>query len=220
MQKKIEAVIFDLDGVIVSTDGQHFEAWRAIAQQEGIAFDRRDNDKLRGVSRMESLEILLGDKKDCYTDTQKAALAEQKNTCYKELIQKLGKRNILPGVKQLLCSLREAGVKLAIGSASKNTETILQKIGLKDAFEVVVTGNDIQRSKPDPEVYLLAATRLGLSPENCLVVEDAHAGVDAAATAGMRTLGVGSAASYGKATAGRPDLAGLTYAQLRKMFGA
>lgn len=217
-KEKLQAVIFDLDGVVVSTDEYHFRAWSRIARQEGIAFDRGKNDSLRGVSRMESLVLLLGEKAALYTEEHKQRLAAQKNEYYRELLKKLTPQDILPGIAPLLASLREAGIKRAIGSSSKNAENILERIGLSQAFDAVVTGNDIQRSKPDPQVYLLAAERLRTAPAACMVVEDAAAGVDAGRGAGMVTFAVGSACRYAAADASREDMRDTDAALLQELF--
>lgn len=216
--EKLQAVIFDLDGVIVSTDEYHFRAWSRIAEQEGIAFDRRKNDSLRGVSRMESLALLLGERAALYSEEQKQRLAAQKNEYYRKLLEKLTPQDILPGIVPLLESLKEAGIKCAIGSSSKNADNILKRIGLLDSFDAVVTGNDIQRSKPDPQVYLLAAERLEADPPACLVVEDAAAGVDAGRAAGMITCAVGSACGYEAADVSCEDLGDVKAACLQEMF--
>ncbi len=212
--EQYRAVIFDLDGVIVSTDEQHFEAWNKIAEEEGIYFDREINNRLRGVSRMESLEILLERSEKEYTSERKQELAQKKNEYYKALIQRLTPQDILPGVRSFLDSLRGAGIKTAIASSSKNARTILRLIGLESQFDVIVSGEDISKSKPDPEVYQIAALRLGLEPGVCLVVEDARAGVDAALVAGMKVMGVGDAASYARSTIARSSLENLTLAEL------
>ncbi len=217
-QWELRAVIFDLDGVIVSTDVYHFRAWKQIADQEGIPFDRKDNDKLRGVGRMESLDLLLGERKNLYTAERKQELAEQKNCVYRKLLQELTPQDILPGVIELLAELKKDGIRTAIGSSSKNTEYILLRIGLKDSFDTVVSGNDIKRSKPDPEVYILAAKKLGVLPEDCIVVEDAKAGIDAGNAAGAFTFAVGSACGYSRAGACRADLRGMTSAQMKDFF--
>ncbi len=190
----IHAVIFDLDGVIVSTDEYHYQAWQQIADEEGISFDRRINERLRGVSRMESLEIILRQAPRSYSETEKLGLAHRKNEYYRQLLNRLTPGDILPGVMAMLAAIKRRQVKTAIGSSSRNTPTILEKIGLADAFDAIADGNQIARSKPDPEVFLLAADKLGISPENCAVVEDAEAGIEAALRAGMRAVGVGSAA--------------------------
>ncbi len=196
----VKAVIFDLDGVIVSTDDCHYEAWQHLADRNGIYFDRQINQRLRGVSRMESLEILL-ERAGCpYTGAEKAAMAAEKNAEYVELVQKLTPQDILPGAMETLAKLRAKGIKIAIGSSSKNTPVILKRIGLADYFDAVADGNHITKSKPDPEVFLLAAKLMNMAPESCLVVEDADAGVEAARNGGMRVLAVGFAAGNKQAT--------------------
>ena len=190
---KIEAVIFDLDGVIVSTDECHYRAWKKTADEEGIYFDRKINDRLRGVSRMDSLEIVLERAERLYTDEEKVELAERKNNYYKEYINKLTKDDILSGVNENLAELKAKGIKVAIGSLSKNTPDILKYIGLDNYFDAVSDGNNITKSKPDPEVFLKAADMLGVPYEKCLVVEDADSGIEAGKRAGMYTLAVNNA---------------------------
>lgn len=190
---KIRAVIFDLDGVIVITDECHYQAWKKIADAENIEFDRKVNERLRGVSRMESLEIVLEKAKKVYSDAEKVRLAELKNAYYVELISQLTSDAILPGVRENLEHLKENGIKIAIGSSSKNTPIILRQIGLSDMFHAVSDGNNITKSKPDPEVFLKAADMLGIPYEECLVVEDADAGIIAGKAAGMKTLAVNRA---------------------------
>lgn len=190
---KIEAVIFDLDGVIVSTDECHYRAWKKTADEEGIYFDRKINDRLRGVSRMDSLEIVLERAERLYTDEEKVELAERKNNYYKEYIKKLTKDDILNGVNENLAELKAKGIKVAIGSSSKNTPDILKYIGLDNYFDAVSDGNNITKSKPDPEVFLKAADMLGVPYEKCLVVEDADSGIEAGKRAGMYTLAVNNA---------------------------
>lgn len=200
MNKPILAVIFDLDGVIVSTDDCHFEGWKMMADKEGIYFDRTINERLRGVSRMASLDIILERASKGYSEDEKLALATYKNDAYKQLVRKLTPADILPGAMETLKQLKAAGVRVAIGSSSKNTPIILERIGLADWFDAVADGNQISHSKPNPEVFLLAAQKLGIAPEQCLVVEDADAGVEAALAGGMQVLGVGSASGNPKAT--------------------
>ena len=200
MNEKILGVIFDLDGVIVSTDNCHYLAWKKMADEEGIPFDRTINERLRGVSRMESLEIILEKAEKAYTAEEKTELAARKNAYYVELIGSLTENDILPGALETINMLKARGIQVAIGSSSRNTPIILRQIGLSDAFDAVADGNAIKNSKPDPEVFLLAAKLLNLDPANCLVVEDADAGVQAALAGGMRALGVGSAAVNPKAT--------------------
>lgn len=206
MTDKILGVIFDLDGVIVSTDNCHYLAWKRMADEEGIAFDRSINERLRGVSRMESLEIILERAPKAYTENEKLELATRKNGYYVELIGSLSEADLLPGALDTLAYLKAHGVKVAIGSSSKNTPIILKQIGLSNSFDAIADGNGIKRSKPDPEVFLLGAKLLGLAPANCLVVEDADAGIEAAVAGGMRALGVGSAAKNAQATFRASDL--------------
>jgi beta-phosphoglucomutase len=208
--KKIKAVIFDLDGVIVSTDEYHFQAWKQLADEEGVPFGREDNERLRGVSRMESLEIILEKSSRTYSATEKQKMASRKNDIYRELLKGLSPSDVLPGVTSTLQILRERGMKIAIGSSSNNAVPILRAIGLSDTFDAVADGNHISRSKPDPEVFRLAAQRVGISPEECLVVEDADAGVEAALAAGMSVLAVGSANGHPKATLSAENLAHIT----------
>lgn len=210
----ITAIIFDLDGVIVTTDECHYQGWQRLADDEGIYFDRAINERLRGVSRMESLAILLERSARAYSEAERVQLAERKNGYYRALIESLTPADILPGVQAFMADARARGLKLAIGSSSKNAPTILARVGLADYFDTVVCGNDITRSKPDPEVFLLGAARLGIPPPYCLVVEDADAGVEAALAAAMPVLGVGSAASHPRATRTAPDLSAITVEEL------
>lgn len=207
MSKPVLGVIFDLDGVIVSTDNCHYLAWKKMADEEGIPFDRTINERLRGVSRMESLSIILEKATKEYTDAEKEAMAARKNDYYVELIGSLTPDDMLAGAMDTLHMLKEKGIRIAIGSSSRNTPIILRQIQLDNAFDAVADGNAITRSKPDPEVFLLAAKLLGLPAENCLVVEDADAGVEAALAGGMRVLGVGGAAQNPKATFSAASLA-------------
>lgn len=186
----IKAVIFDLDGVIVSTDDCHYEAWKKMADEEGIYFDRIINNRLRGVSRMESLEIVLEKAEKEYSEEEKLQLAECKNGYYKEFITKLTPSDILPGAMETLDELKANGIKVAIGSSSKNTPIILKQIGLSDYFDAVSDGNNITNSKPDPEVFLKAADMLGIPYAECMIVEDADAGIEAGKSAGMKTVSV------------------------------
>ena len=214
--KKIQAVIFDLDGVIVSTDEFHFLAWKQLADAEGIPFTREDNERLRGVSRMESLDILLEKASRSYSASEKEEMATRKNTIYRESLKALSPADILPGVKQAIEGLSDRGIKIAIGSSSKNAGPILVAIGLDKTFDAVVDGTHISKSKPDPEVFTLAGKQLGVPPDHCLVVEDADAGVDAGLAAGMPVLAVGSAASHPGAALRAADLSKIS---LDEMLG-
>lgn len=196
---KIKAVIFDLDGVIVSTDDCHYRAWKQMAEEEGIYFDRKINDRLRGVSRAASLEIVLERSEKTYSEKEKQELAERKNNYYKELIKELTPNDILSGAKELLEELKTRGIKVAIGSSSKNAPMILKQIGLGNYFDAVSDGNNIVNSKPNPEVFVKAAQMLGLAPEDCMVVEDADAGIEAAKAGGMIAAAVGAAEHHPKA---------------------
>ena len=200
MSEMIRGVIFDLDGVIVSTDHCHYHAWKLMADEEGIPFDRQINERLKGVSRMDSLEIILDNAERVYTDEEKEQLAARKNRYYVELIGELSENDILPGALETIAFLKERNIKVAIGSSSRNTPIILKQLGLDERFDAIADGNSITKSKPDPEVFLLAAELLNLSPVNCLVVEDADAGINAALAGGMRVLGVGSASANPAAT--------------------
>jgi beta-phosphoglucomutase len=210
----IQAVIFDLDGVIVSTDEYHYQGWKRLADEEGIHFDRQINHRLRGVSRMESLDILLELSPRPYSAQERIDLATRKNGYYVELLQNITPADILPGAMEILNGLRKQGVKIAIGSSSRNSPLILDRIGLKTFFDATADGNDIRKSKPDPEVFLTAARRLGVSPAQCLVVEDAGAGVEAALAGGMKCLAVGAAAGDPRAQRSAADLTQITLPQI------
>ena len=185
-QKK--AVIFDLDGVICFTDRFHYQAWKALADRLGIYFDEKINDRLRGVSRMASLEIILERATEAYTQEQKEAFAEEKNNTHRELLKNMSPADLTDEVKNTLIELRNRGYKLSIGSSSKNTKFILERIGLGDFFDAIADGTDITHSKPDPEVFLCSAKKIGMDPADCAVVEDAKAGIQAAKAAGMTAL--------------------------------
>ena len=190
---KYQGVIFDLDGVICSTDEYHYRAWKALADRLGIPFDRERNNLLRGVSRMQSLEIILEKSDKTYTNEEKAAFAEEKNSLYRQLLGQMSPADLSDDVKTTLTALRGAGLRLAIGSSSKNTPFILERIGLGGFFDAVADGNCITHSKPHPEVFLKAAEMIGLPPAVCLVVEDAHAGVEAAVAGGFDCAAIGDA---------------------------
>lgn len=194
---KYKAIIFDLDGVICHTDRYHYLAWKQLADKIGVYFDESINNRLRGVSRMESLEIILEQWKGApFTGEEKAGLAEEKNTVYKELLKQMTEEDLSREVKDTLKELRSRGILLGIGSSSKNAGFILERIGLSGFFDGVCDGNDITKSKPDPEVFLTAAKYLNTEPESCLVVEDAKAGIDAAKAAGMASAAIGDAYGY------------------------
>lgn len=191
---KYQAVIFDLDGVICYTDKYHYLAWKKIADDLHIYFDEKINNRLRGVSRMESLEIVLERYEGTLTEEEKMNLAEKKNRFYVELLEQMTENDLSAEVSETLDKLREKGLKLAIGSSSKNAKRILKRIGLGHYFDVVSDGTNITKSKPEPEVFLKAAEFLHKKPEECLVVEDARAGIEAAKRGGFDSAGIGEAA--------------------------
>ncbi len=197
---KFDAIIFDLDGVICTTDNLHYQAWKKLSDRENIYFDETINQRLRGVSRMESLDIILEKADRVYTDKEKTEMANYKNDEYRELLNTLTPTDLSSEVKDTLDKLRKMNIKLAIGSSSKNTKLILEKLGLKNFFDAVADGNDITKSKPDPEVFLLAAKRIDKEPKQCLVVEDADAGILAALQGGFSSAGMGIAYSNANAT--------------------
>ena len=192
----VKAVIFDLDGVICFTDKYHYLAWKKLADRLGIYFDELINNRLRGVSRMASLEIILERSDVEYTQEEKEAFAEEKNTEYRQYLMTMSPADLSDEVKNTLDALRAKGYLLAIGSSSKNTKLILEKIGLGTYFDAIADGNDITHSKPDPEVFLCAAKKLGMEPADCAVVEDALAGIQAAKGGGMIALALGGDAAH------------------------
>jgi len=192
----IHAIIFDLDGVICFTDKYHYQAWKELADREGIYFDEKINDRLRGVSRMQSLDIILERASREYTEEEKESMAAMKNESYVKLLENMSTKDLSDEVKNTLDELRHRGYKLAIGSSSKNTKKILKQIGLVDYFDAISDGTNITKSKPDPEVFLKAADMVEEKPQNCLVVEDAAAGIDAACAGGFLSAGIGDAAAH------------------------
>jgi len=191
-----KAVIFDLDGVIVDTALFHYEGWKRLADELGVPFDKKANEKLRGVPRRESLLALLGynpgeEKIKEYTD--------RKNEYYLQMVNKLKPSDTLPGARQILRDLKANGFKLALGSSSKNARLVLRLIDMTEKFDAIVDGTEISKGKPDPELFIKCAQRLEVEPINCLVVEDAESGIEAAIAAGMHTLGIGSPESLGRA---------------------
>lgn len=190
----IKACLFDLDGVIVDTAVYHYKAWKRLADELGINFTEEDNERLKGVSRVRSLEIILEIGGVTKTPEEQQELATRKNEWYVEMINKMTPAEILPGAKEFLEACRGAGIKTALGSASKNSQTILEKINLPSLFDAIVDGNHVSKAKPDPEVFLKGAEALSVKPEECVVFEDAIAGVQAAINGGMKVVGIGSPA--------------------------
>ncbi|MEK3769451.1 beta-phosphoglucomutase [Paenibacillus sp. FSL R5-0887] len=191
MLENMKGAIFDLDGVIVDTAKYHYLAWASLADELGFKFTEEDNERLKGVSRMRSLDILLEVGGLEFEEAEKQAMAEKKNRLYVEYISRLEESELLPGVKEYLTGLRSRGIGIALGSASKNAEFILNKLNITDLFDAVVDGNKVSLAKPDPEVFLIAAQEIGLQPDECVVFEDAEAGVQAGKAAGMKVVGIG-----------------------------
>lgn len=180
-----------MDGVIVDTAKYHYLAWKKIADEFGFEFTLKDNERLKGVSRMASLDILLGIGGITLSEEEKLKVADRKNKIYLEYILKMTPEEVLPGVKKFLTALRGAGIKVSLGSASKNAKTILRQVGIEELFDAIADGTNVSKAKPDPEVFLKGAELLGIAPAECLVFEDAVAGVEAAHRGGMKCVGVG-----------------------------
>ena len=197
--RKYDAVIFDLDGVICSTDEYHYLAWKELADSLALPFDRQYNNRLRGVSRIESLNLILALGERQYSDEEKQAMAQKKNDTYRRLLERMSPADVSDDVLSTLKALKEK-YPLAIGSSSRNTKFILSRIGLLDFFDAIVDGNDISASKPDPEVFLKAAAALDRKPALSLVVEDAAAGIEAAMRGGFDSAGIGDASRLEEAT--------------------
>jgi beta-phosphoglucomutase len=195
----IKACIFDLDGVIVDTAHYHFLAWKRLADELGVTFTLADNERLKGVSRMKSLEIILEIGGLTLNDRTKEQMANQKNIWFVDYIERMMPEEIFPGVKQLIRDFKSKGIKVALASSSKNAKTVIQLLHIQNEFDAVVDGTMIVHSKPHPEIFLLAAHKLGVDPTLCVVFEDAEAGVEAALAAGMKCVGVGSAEQLGDA---------------------
>ena len=203
---KIRACIFDLDGVVVDTAKYHYLAWKRLAGQLGFDFTPADNERLKGVSRMDSLNILLEIGGKNFTDEEKNQLADKKNDWYNDYINKMHPDEVLPGVIDFFKVLKSKNYKMALGSASKNAKAILEKTNLLPWFDAVIDGTVTTKAKPDPEVFLLGARALQTQPEDCVVFEDAEAGVEAAIKAGMYCIGVGSPEILKKANQVIPSL--------------
>ena len=193
MLDSMQAALFDLDGVIVDTAKFHYLAWRELANGLGFDLSEAQNEQLKGISRMESLDIILGIGRVELSADEKLRLATIKNARYVEMVKEIDASEILRGAKEYLLALRARGVKIALGSASKNAEIILWNLGVRELFDVVIDGTKISKSKPDPEVFLLGAKGLGVAPAACVVYEDAAAGVAAAKAGGMYAVGIGHA---------------------------
>ena len=210
----LKACIFDLDGVIVNTAQHHFVAWQVLADELGVPFDATDNEKLKGVSRVDSLEYLLRKGHMVLDSHTKLQLMERKNTHYLELSGGMGPADILPGILPFIADLQASGISLALGSSSKNARKILQQIDLYDAFEAIVDGNNITLSKPDPEVFTRGAQFLDTDPSDCVVFEDAQAGIEAALNGGFWVIGVGDGTDLNAAHHQIQTFTGLSWSEL------
>lgn len=197
----IEAFIFDLDGVITDTANYHYLAWKALGDKLGIKIDEEFNETLKGISRMESLERILiyGNKQNDFTVKEKEKMANDKNQYYVELIKNISPKDILPGIEKLLKDIKSNNIKIGLASASKNATMVLENLGLKESFDFIADASKCKNSKPNPEIFLMAAKGLGINPINCIGVEDAIAGIDAINDANMYSVGVGDESSLGKA---------------------
>lgn len=195
----IKACIFDLDGVIVDTAHYHYLAWQRLAKEIGVDFTEADNERLKGVSRMRSLEIICELGGVALSQDEMEQMADKKNGWFKDYVAKMEPEEVFPGVKVLIDDLKGMGIAVGLASSSKNAQTVVQLLGIEHTFDAIVDGTMVVHSKPDPEIFLLAAKRLGVDPESCVVFEDAEAGVDAALAAGMRCVGVGSPEQLGRA---------------------
>jgi beta-phosphoglucomutase len=211
----IEAVIFDLDGVLTDTAVYHYHSWKAVAAKFNYNLTEHDNEKLKGVSRADSLKLILQWASVTLTQEEILLLLQEKNDHYLLLINELGQKDILPGVLDFLTLLESHHCAKAVGSSSKNAPFILEKLGLATRFAAVIDGNGVQRTKPDPEVFLNAAQKLGVHPERCLVIEDAPSGIQAAKAAGMKVVGIGHDLVQSDLCV--PSLVGLGWDQIQKL---
>jgi beta-phosphoglucomutase len=210
-----KAVLFDLDGVLVSTDEYHYRSWVKIAAEEGFDFfDHKFNDQFRGVARMECVEILTRASGRSYTQEQKEAIATRKNDYFAESLSAVTPEDLLPGALATVQALKKRGIKIAVASNSRNAKTIIRQTGIGHLLDAIVDGHEIENSKPDPEVFLLAATNLGVSPANCVVVEDAVTGIEAARRAGMKALGIGPSERLPNADIVVPNLSAISIDRL------
>ncbi len=190
---KTKAIIFDLDGVITNTEEYHYLAWKALADKLELKFDRQQNEQTKGISRRESLDIILyiNGASDRYSEEEKEAFCSQKNELYVKAIESLTPNDILPGIKELIYAAKANGLKTAVASVSKNAPKVLKSLGLWNSFDYVADAAKVKRSKPDPEIFSVCAVSLGIKPEYCIGIEDSQAGIEAIHAAGMKSVGVG-----------------------------
>lgn len=203
----IRAFIFDLDGVITDTAEYHYRGWKRLADEEGFPFSREDNEHLRGIPRRESLMLILKDR--IYPEEKIVEMMTRKNNYYHEFIKEISPQDLLPGARALLEEVRATGLKNALGSASKNAPEVLDRLGIRSLFDAISDGHSVERQKPAPDLFLHAAGQLGFSASDCVVVEDAAAGIEAARAGGFRSVGLGPQERVGKADAIFPSLSGV-----------
>jgi beta-phosphoglucomutase len=214
----IKAVLFDLDGVLVSTDEYHYHSWKKLSAEEGFDFfDHEFNHKFRGVARMECIEIITKASRKQYTPEQKQELADRKNRYFVESLSKVTTEVLLPGALSALHELKNRGIKIAVASNSRNALTIIKQVKIEHLLDAIVDGHQIENSKPNPEVFLLAAKKVGVSPAHCLVVEDAVTGIESARRAGMKSLGIGTKERLPNANVVIPDLSAISVDELLKL---
>lgn len=213
----IKACIFDLDGVLVDTAHYHFLAWKRLAKEFDYELTEEINEELKGVSRMKSLEIVLQHANVSLENQKKELLADRKNGWFTEYVHNMNPDELFPGVRELFSRLRKDNIKIGLASSSKNAKTIIEILGIQNEFETVVDGTMIVHSKPDPEIFLLAAKRLGIDPVDCLVFEDAEAGVEAALAAGMKCVGVGNFTKLNRANRVVDSIQNFNYHDLQKL---
>lgn len=203
----VRGFIFDLDGVLTDTAEYHYRGWKRLADEAGIPFTRDDNEQLRGIPRRESLLLIL--KGRMYPEEKILEMMQRKNSYYLEFIHEVSPKDLLPGARELLEEIRQAGLKSALGSASKNAPDVIRRLGIENLLDAISDGNSVERQKPAPDLFLHAADQLNLQPDECVVVEDASAGIDAGRAAGMLTVGLGPSERVGQADMILPNLSGV-----------
>ena len=219
-KNNLKAVVFDLDGVLTDSAKYHYQAWKMLADKLGISFDEEYNEKLKGVSRMESLELILqnGNAQDKYTQEEKVAMATEKNEFYKQLLHQITPEDVLPGIHDFLEQLKAAGIKTAVASVSHNAPFILERLELDKYFDYICDAAQVPRAKPFPDIFLSAAQNLGVDLANCIGVEDAQAGIQAINAAGMMSVGVGTESQMQEAKLILPSTAKLGLGMLKEYF--
>lgn len=217
MSAVVRACIFDLDGVLVDTAHYHFLAWKRLAKEFDYELTEEINEELKGVSRMKSLEIVLKHANVSLENQKKELLADRKNGWFTEFVHNMNPNELYPGVRELFSRLRRDNIKIALASSSKNAQTIIEILGIQNEFEAVVDGTMIVHSKPDPEIFLLAASKLNVSPADCVVFEDAEAGVEAALAAGMKCVGIGNPVKLKEANRVVNAIQNFNYSDLQKI---